>query len=324
MNARLSRKDFLKALAALYVAALQINLLTGCAAKQEAFDIKGQIPPQRKPVDGQDKRRFADLAVAEGGSPGENTEKAIAALGGMARFVRKGDRVVVKPNILSAREPQYAITTNPDVIGAIVALCVEAGAGDVLVIDSPTTGVDEAYRVTGIGAAAERSGGRVRVLNDNDFTDVAIPDGKALKRWPISRDVLGADVLINVPIAKHHSLTGVTLGMKNLMGIIGGNRGQLHWDIDQKLADLSTLIKPQLTVLDANRVLVRNGPSGGSLDDVEERKIVVAGVDRVLVDTYGASLFGLGPDDIGHIAIAIKMGLGSHDLEKSDIIRVAL
>lgn len=324
MQTQLSRKDFLKTLAALCVAALTPLPLSGCRDEQEVVKVQGRVPPQRQPSAGRSAPSHPDLAVVTGDTPADITRKAIETLGGMQRFVRAGDKIVVKPNILCSREPHYAVTTNPDVIEAIVRLCVAAGANDVLVIDRPTSGVDEAYRVTGIGAAAERGGGRVRILGERDFVDVAIPRGVALTQWPVARDVLDADVLINVPIAKHHSLTGVTLGIKNLMGIIGGNRGQLHWGIDQKLADLSTLIAPQLTIVDANRVLVRNGPSGGSLDDVKEMKTVVAGTDPVLVDSYATTLFGMKPADIAHIAKAEKMGLGSHDLEKSDIIRIAL
>jgi len=323
MDEKISRRDLVKSLAALYLAALGIPLLSGCSKEQTAAKIEGQVPPVRDKVTAvPEKEEVTDLVVVTGDSPGQNTQTAIDAMGGIKKFVREGDKVVVKPNILHAAEPQYAVTTNPEVIGMIVAQCVSAGASDVLVIDRPTRGADMAYEVTGIGPATKKAGGRVKILADRDFTEVAIPKGLILKSWPVARDVLNADALINVPIAKQHGVTGLTLGMKNLMGIIGGNRGLIHQDIHQKLADLSTLIIPSLTVLDATRILVRNGPSGGSLDDVVKRDTVVAGIDPVLVDAFGTTLFDMQPADIGYIVRAAEMGLGSDDVFGSYIKRM--
>lgn len=250
------------------------------------------------------------IAIASGGSPADNVRRAIFGLGGIERFVRPGDRVVVKPNLLTPREPEYATTTNPDVVKTIVALALEAGASDVLVFDHSVGSQKDAFDASGIGDAVRAAGGRIKVLSDRDFEVTAIPKGTTLKSWPLVRDVFEADVFINVPIAKTHGMAGLTLGMKNLMGIMGDPRGQIHVGFHEKIVDLYTLTKPHLTVLDAHRILVRNGPTGGSLRDVELRKTVIAGIDTVLVDATATALFGMKPEDLPYLVNAARRGLG--------------
>ncbi len=260
-----------------------------------------------------------DLAVLRGDDPAANAAAAIALLGGMERFVRKGDSVVVKPNILTAREPQYAATTNPAVVAAIVKLAWEAGAKSVVVLDNPTAPPRQAYQVSGIAKAVDKVDGRMKVLHDRDFDLVEIPKGQALTEWPLVTDVFDADVFINVPCAKTHGLAGLTLSMKNLMGIMGGRRGQIHQSFDTKIVDVNTLVVPHLTVLDATRLLVRNGPSGGSLSDVRPGRTVVAGTNQVAVDSYGATLFGRKPESLSYVRLAEKRGLGTSNLDELTI-----
>jgi len=258
-----------------------------------------------------------DLAVARGGSPAEITRAAIEALGGMERFVRPGDRVIVKPNICTAAHTfEYAATTNPEVVATIVALCLEAGAREVRVMDYPFQGTaDAAYERSGIKEAVEKAGGRMEIMSRTRYEEVPIPQGRDIKKWPVYRDVLEADVLINVPIAKHHTLARLTLGMKNLMGVIL-NRPLFHLNLGQRIADLVSLVRPTLTVVDAVRILVRHGPTGGSLDDVRRMDTVIAGPDIVAADSYAATLFGLKGEDIAYIRIGHEMGLGEMDLSR--------
>jgi uncharacterized protein (DUF362 family) len=263
-----------------------------------------------------------DLAVAHGGSPAKTARAAVEALGGMKRFVSKGDVVVVKPNIGWDRTPEQAANTNPEVVGAVVAMCIEAGASKVKVFDRPCNDPRRCYVQSGIEAAAKAAGAEVSFINERKFREVAIPGGVAIKSWPLYTEILDADKLINVPIAKHHSLAGLTLSLKNWMGVMGGSRGRIHQKIGEALVDLALVVKPSLTVLDAVRVLTRNGPQGGTVNDVKRLDTVAAGTDQVAVDSFGATLFGLKGSDLSYVASAHRRGLGTMDLEKLAIKRI--
>jgi uncharacterized protein (DUF362 family) len=257
-----------------------------------------------------------DLAVWTGDDPEANVRAAIAALGGMARFVKRDDKVVVKPNVLTGRAPQFATTTNPQVLGGIIKMCLEAGAAQVVVLDRPTSSARQAFDVSGLTAATQNAGGTLKILSDRNFERVAIPGGRSLTSWPLVADVFDADVFINVPIAKTHGMAGLTMSMKNLMGIMGGERGTIHQDFAQKIVDVNTLVKPHLVVLDAYRMLIRNGPTGGDLKDVRLAKTVVAGTSQLAVDAFGATLFGWKPNDLDYLVRAADQGLGIIDLSR--------
>ena len=272
----------------------------------------------------QELSEFPDLAVVTDGSPVEMTRRTLDILGGMKRFVSKGDIVVVKPNIGWDRNPEQAATTNPEVVAEVIKLCFEAGAKKVKVFDRPCNVASRCYNRSGIKQAASDAGAEVSFVVDSGFVKTKFPEGMELKSWWLYKPALDADVLINVPIAKHHGLTRVTLGMKNLMGIMGGNRGEVHWKIDQKLADLTYYVKPQLTILDAVRILVRNGPQGGNLKDVKTMNTIIAGEKIATVDAYGATLFGIKPADLEFVKMANRLGLGEIDLDKVRIKKVSL
>jgi uncharacterized protein (DUF362 family) len=259
---------------------------------------------------------WPDLVVRRGDDPGANVRLAIGALGGMSRFVKPGNRVVLKPNVLTGRAPKYATTTNPQVMGALAAMCFESGASQVVVLDRPTSTARPAFEVSGIPAAVEAMGATVKYLTDRNFERVEIPKGRVLTSWPLVTDVFDADVFINVPIAKTHGMAGLTMSMKNLMGIMGGERGTIHQDFAQKIVDVNTLVRPHLVVLDAYRMLIRNGPTGGSLNDVRLAKTVVVGTDPVSVDAYGTTLFGMRPEALDYLVRASEQGLGITDLAR--------
>ena len=238
------------------------------------------------------------------------TRSSIESLGGMSRFVSRGNTVWVKPNIGWDRRPEQAATTNPDVVATVVQMCFQAGAKKVLVSDNPCNEARNTFPRSGIQQAAEKAGAQVFFLDERKFRKMAV-NGKVLKEWQIYQDVVEADRLINVAIVKSHNLSKATLGMKNLMGVTGGARNRFHQDIDNTLVDLATFLKPQLTVLDAIRILAANGPTGGNLADVKRKDTIVAGVDQVAVDALGATLLGLKPEDIGHIVQGNARGLGT-------------
>ena len=247
----------------------------------------------------------------------------IEAIGGMDKLVSRGDNVVIKPNIAWDRRPEYAVNTNPFVVAALVGMCLEAGANRVKVIDHTcASNPDTSYTNSGIEKAAKEAGAAVRFVNKDLFRDIKIPDGKVLASWKFYEDLIyqdETDVLINVPIAKQHSASRLSMALKNTLGMVGGNRGSLHKDIHPKIADLNKVVKVDLTILDAFRILRRHGPTGGRLEDVdnnvESARRLVFCVDPVAVDSYGATLFGFQGCDIGYISESYEAGLGEVDFK---------
>jgi len=261
---------------------------------------------------------YPDLAVIEGESPSLITKEAVKYLGGMQRFIAKGDKVLVKPNIGWDRKPEQAACTNPDVIKTLVELCLEAGAKEVKVMDNPCNPARRTYVRSGIQKAAKKAGAKVPLPNKHKLKKLAI-HGDSIKDWEVYTDFVEADKIINAPIAKTHSLSRVTLGMKNWLGAIGGNRNQLHQNLDLAVIDLAAFFKPVLTVLDAYRMLIRNGPQGGRISDTKLQKTVIAGIDYVAVDAMGATLFGINPKELRFLPLAQQKGHGEFDLEKLKI-----
>jgi uncharacterized protein (DUF362 family) len=261
-----------------------------------------------------------DIAVAHGGEPEDLIRRALQAFGGIGTFVPKGANVIIKPNICVAYHTyEYAATTNPFLVGALVKMCLEAGAASVRVMDTPFGGTaKEAYAISGIQDQVQAAGGEMAYMPGFKYVDVTIPNAAKLNRTYIFDDILKTDVLINVPIAKHHSLARLTLGMKNLMGVIR-DRSSMHLFLGEKLADLAGQIRPTLTVVDAIRILTNNGPTGGNLDDVKKLDTVIVSQDIVAADAYGATLFGLEPDSLDYILAGVKAGLGRSDLKNMRI-----
>lgn len=257
-----------------------------------------------------------DLAVFRGEDPAANVRAAVLALGGMARFVKPGARVAIKPNIVVGREPEFAATTNPQAVAEVVRLAFEAGAAEVVVFDRPIMDPLTSYTVSGIADAVNAAGGTMKVITDRNLERIDIPGGVVLKSWPLVTDVFQADTFINMPIAKNHGMAVLTMSMKNQMGILGDDRGQIHQQFEDKICDLMTLVVPHLVILDAYRILLRNGPTGGSLDDVQTAKTVVAGTNMPSVDAYGTTLFGMQPTDLVYLQNAAARGLGVIDLSK--------
>lgn len=267
--------------------------------------------------------RAPDVAVACGTPPAALAKAAVDALGGMKRFVSRGAVVVVKPNIGWDRRPEFAATTNPDVVASVVRLCYEAGAKKVKVFDRTVNDARRCYAQSGIGEAAAQEGADVSFMDERKFKDFKI-GGMALKKWPLYREIFEADSVINIPVAKTHGLADLTMAMKNWMGVMGGWRGRIHQRIDESLVDLARVIKPTLTILDAVRILTANGPQGGSLKDVKTLNTIIAGVDQVTVDSYGATLFGMEGSSLGYLRLAQAEGLGNADLSRAKITRIKI
>jgi uncharacterized protein (DUF362 family) len=271
------------------------------------------------------------VSVASGASAADNVRRAVDALGGMRAFVSRGDVVVLKPNIGWDRTPEQAADTDPDVVVAVAELCLSAGAKEVRVFDRTCNEPRRCYASSGIQQAVETCAGkhhagdslRVYHVEDRKFRRTEIPGALVLKEWDLYRDALEADKIINVPVAKHHSLATVTLGLKNMMGVMGGNRGQIHFRLPECLVDLNRRVPTRLTIIDATRVLLRNGPSGGNLEDVKSVGKIFASSDVVSVDAVAAhDIFGLKSDEVAHIRMAGKAGLGIADPGRIRVVEV--
>ena len=254
-----------------------------------------------------------EIVVAQGERPAELVRRAVIELGGMRRFVSRQDIVVLKPNIAWDRAPEMAATTNPDVVAELVRLCLDAGAKRVIVTDVSCHDARSTFSRSGIAEAARRVGAEVLLPEPRFFRRVDLR-GETLGVWPVLVPFLEADKVINVPIAKHHSLTGVTLGLKNWYGLVGGDRNRLHQRIHESIADLASFLRPTLTVLDGYRILARNGPTGGSTADVEFKKTVLAGTDPVAIDAWAAKAWwDLDPRRLRFLREVEGRGLGRAD-----------
>lgn len=253
-------------------------------------------------------------AIALGkGDPETATRAAVEALGGMKRFVRPHERVVIKPNVGWDRTPIQAANTHPQVVGTLVKLCREAGAGRVVVTDNTCNEAKRCFTRSGIWKAVEEAGGEVVLATDHRFQRRNL--GGVLGNIPVLLPVAEADRLINVAIAKHHGLSKFTGAMKNLYGVIGGRRNRLHQKVDHSIVELAAAFRATLTLVDATRVLLRNGPTGGDIADTKEVGEVIASIDPLAVDAYACTLIGLHPKDLPYLALGEERGLGTTNLD---------
>lgn len=259
------------------------------------------------------------VVMAKDGGAAQLVRDAVGALGGMEQFVAKGQTVVVKPNIGWDRKPEHAANTNPEVVREVVLMCLEVGVAKVKVFDRTCNDPRRCYVSSGIAAVLEGlEDDRVEVsqVDERKFRKLESPEASILKRGSYYEDVLDADRFINVPVAKHHSASGLTIGMKNVMGVIGGNRAVLHRRLAEALVDMNRVVRSHLTVVDATRVLVANGPQGGRVEDVKILGTVLASSDVVAADAVTATLFGKDMHDLSYLKLAHEKGLGVADVAR--------
>lgn len=311
MSKGISRREFLKKTYGLGVAVGLASVLPG-------------IDPVA-PVEDSD----IDLAVVRG-KPEDRVSEAVDILGGISSFVNKGDRVLIKPNMSFANPPGWGSTTDPWVVRTVCELCLEAGAKRVVVMDHTLRAPEACFKESGIKEAVSHLS-KVSVVAANMerfYREVEIPGARALKKVLVAKQIAKCDCLINLPCAKSHSATGVSLGMKNLMGLVW-DRQYFHekTDLNRAIAELATVVRPNLVILDASRALMNGGPGGpGKVRDLET---VIAGTDQVAVDSYATTLapwYGqtFTGRQVRHILEAHKLGLGEIDLDKLRIERVSV
>ncbi len=271
------------------------------------------------------RRSGFDLVAVKGGEPDAMFREGINALGGIGAFVRKGQKVVVKPNIGWDVSPERAGNTNPKLVREIVRQCKDAGAREVVVLDHTCDSWERCYRTSGIESAAKDAGAVVAPAHSEGYYhDVTVPAGKVLRSAKEHEAILGADVFINVPVLKSHGSTRLTVSMKNMMGNVWDRRYWHANDLHQCIADFATYRKPALNVVDAYAVMKDNGPRGVSTDDVVLMKAQLLTTDCVTADAAAAKLFGLNPSDIRHIVLAAEQKVGRMDLDALSIKRISL
>ncbi len=304
----MNRREFIKR-------SLQLGAALTAAAKLPVLDLVRISRAQDKP----------EPIVATG----KNTNyknlviDVMDKLGGMKAFVSPGDVVVVKPNLAWDSTPALGADTHPVVAKTVVELCLDAGAKRVMIFDRTAHDARRAYKSSGVqDAINEIKDSKVELsfVEKHKFVDVKITNGVSLKKWSFYKDALKADKFINVPVAKHHALAKLTIGMKNMMGVIGGNRGDIHRGLDQNLVDINTVVKSDLTIVDATRIMVSNGPAGGSPDYIRVKHELFASPDIVAADSYTAHLFGLKGTNLKYVNIAHSAGMGEKRVDKMKIL----
>jgi uncharacterized protein (DUF362 family) len=266
-----------------------------------------------------------DLVAIKGGEPYAMFDKAIESFGGMKSFIKKGQTVVIKPNIGWDVTADRAGNTNPLLVKQIIKHCFNAGAKDVYVFDHTCEYWKKCYSNSGIESAVKDAGGKI-VSGESEgyYHEVQVKSGSKLKNAKVHELILNSDVFINVPILKHHSSAEVTIGMKNLMGAVW-DRGFWHQNnLHQCIADFASFRKPDLTIIDAYNVMKRNGPRGVSKEDVITLKSLIVSRDIVAADAAGAKLFGSEPQKVDYIRIANEMKLGEINLNKLSINRIIM
>ncbi len=264
-----------------------------------------------------------DMAAVLGGEPELMFDRGMEAMGGMSRYVKKGQTVVVKPNIGWDKTPELAANTHPGLVKRVVEHCVGAGAKKVYVFDNTCDKWDKCYANSGIEKAVKDGGGSMVPGNaESYYQQVTVSQGKSLKEAKVHELILQSDVFINIPVLKSHGSTKLTIAMKNLMGIVW-DRGWWHRnELSQCIADFTAWRKPDLNIVDAYRVMMANGPKGVSVEDVKLMKSLMISSDIVAVDVAASKMFGVDPDEVRYIPLAAAMGLGEADLSKLNISRI--
>jgi uncharacterized protein (DUF362 family) len=305
MTSSVNRRDFLTRTAA---AGLALGALPGAArgaphpsaaaARMSIARWEGEVADPRD-----------DTALARA-----LTRAALDEIGGLGGFVSRGDVVWIKPNIAWNRKPEFAATTHPEVVRVLAEQALNAGAKTVKIGDHTCHDARLCYKSSGIAAVAEQVGAEMVTLDPNRFREMKI-GGERLDRWPVYPEIVESDLVINVPVAKHHGLSRTSLCMKNYMGVIGGRRGTWHQDLPACLVDITAFMKPRVSVVDAVRALSDHGPTGGNLRDVIHPRVVAAGTDPVALDALGSELLGVDPASVTTVRAGERAGLGVLDYE---------
>lgn len=310
----LSRRDLL----ALGLVA-GVGALVGCESKAAVARPVGAAAEQTKPSGNASGKPI--VGVAEGDDAKTMMVAALAPLGGIEAFVKSGDVVVLKPNCGWQRTPDQAANTSPSAMKAIAELCKDAGASRLVLIEHTCHAPDPCFEMSGLAEVMNEVGGEVISLDrEGMYRPLDLPKGKVLTKATVAKELDKANVFINIPVPKDHSAAKLTIGLKNLMGVVW-DRGAWHSSrsLDQAIADYATEVRPHLTIIDAQRIMLENGPSGPG--PTREPKMIAASRDMVAADAWAATLFDMQPSDLAYLVHAQEHGLGELDLSKVDVVK---
>ncbi|MBV6339977.1 DUF362 domain-containing protein [Candidatus Magnetobacterium casense] len=310
----LSRREFLSRAGVTGAIAMTVGVLGAIAYSDRPMRRSQETTYTFKNYRVEPSALYPTMVIAHGKDTRKMVQAAFDKLGGLSRFIKPGERVLIKPNVGWDRQPELAANTSPDVVAAVVALCLQGRASEVWVTDVSINDPYRSFARSGVEAAVLKSGGKVKFTTGDDFLQTDLK-GEVLNIWPVCRYFHQVDKLINIPVLKHHSLSKCTLAMKNWYGVLGGSRNRLHQEINLSIADLASAIRPTLTIMDATRVLKRNGPTGGNISDVEVANTIIAGVDEVAIDAYSLRFLDLSVADVPFLSIAQARGVGTTDLK---------
>ncbi len=263
------------------------------------------------------------MSIATGPDRVKSVDMALKALGGIEAFIKKGDRVLLKVNAAFATPPILSATTDPDLTAEVARLCLEAGAASVVVTDNPINDPASCFALTGIGGASRSAGAQVVLPRESLFKPTTLAGGNLIRNWPLLYDPFkGVNKLIGIAPLKDHHRSGASMTMKNWYGLLGGRRNVFHQDIHTIITELAMMVKPTLVILDATTTMISNGPTGGSLSDLEHTNMLIAGTDQVAVDAFGAGLLKRSLSDLPYILKAETAGVGTSDFASLNPIRV--
>jgi uncharacterized protein (DUF362 family) len=257
------------------------------------------------------------LAIAHGPDPAALLPPALNALGGVERFIKKGDVVIVKPNVAFSSAPMIGATTNPDLVAAVVRLALAAGAAKVIVTDNPINQPERCFEQTGVGPAAAKAGAQVFIPTESSFAPLSVPGGTLIQNWPfLHQPFKNATKVIGVAPIKDHTRALASMSMKNWYGLLGGRRNQFHQDINDIIKELAMMIRPTLVILDGTKVMMRHGPTGGSLSDLSEKNTLIVSTDQVAADAVGYTLLDRDPAALPYLRMAADLNLGQYQYKK--------
>lgn len=316
VNEQLSRREFLMrsakagaAIAAAGALSYAIYDKTGPAAHKEAQTLVTVPDFSVSPI--QDKT----MSIVTGADRKATVNKAIDLLGGIERFIKPGDRVLIKPNVGFAKAPSLGATTNPELVAEVAKLCYKrGGAKEVFVTDNPISDPESCFTLSGIGKAAREAGGKVMLPKDSYFKPTTLKDATLIKNWPILYEPLkGINKIIGIAPIKDHRRSIASMSMKNWYGLLGGRRNIFHQDINTIIVELAMMVRPTLVILDGTEVMMTNGPTGGSITDLRRANTLIASCDQVAADAFGCTLLNLQPTDVAYLSKAQALGIGTAD-----------
>lgn len=312
----MDRREFIKKGLTATAAAGTTFLLqpTACTPKDKEFGAKvvgkGDMP---------------DLVAIKGGEAARMYDAGIKALGGIERFVKKGQTVVVKPNIGWNVPPENGGNTNPELVQRVVESCFEAGAGKVYVFDHTCNTEASCYKNSGIAEAVKKAKGTMVTGSvQSHYHEVEIPGAEVLKKTEVHELIMNADVFINIPVLKNHMATLVTAAIKNLMGCIWDRMAYHYSDLSRSIAEFCLYRKPDLNIVDAYTVMTRNGPRGVSPEDLKLMKMQIISTDIVAADAAAIKIYGAEPESIAHVKIAHELGIGNMNLNELKIKKITI